>query len=213
MNCPAGASQQLLLYTYWLIRAQIAAGEDREAGERGLGRLAGECVDRLLDAIDALLVGLLRDQRLDHAALEVGDLCRVGVVADDLDLACGVCGLEAGVDALGDEHVGGEHPGQVGVRGVHSGDCLRRLRRVIAHVLRGERLDARILLDLLKEALDTPLGGGHPGLLVHHDHGALAADQLGHLVRCLGPAFDVVRTRSTRPRWTDRSPSCRPESP
>ena len=52
--------------------------------------------------------GLLGDQGLDDAVLEVLDLLRAGVEADDLDLA-ELAGLRrAGGGALGAEQVGGE---------------------------------------------------------------------------------------------------------
>ncbi|HUY59954.1 MAG TPA: substrate-binding domain-containing protein [Solirubrobacteraceae bacterium] len=44
-----------------------------------MGLPALDRVDGLLDTVDALLVGLLGDQRLDDPLLQVGDLLRLGV--------------------------------------------------------------------------------------------------------------------------------------
>ena len=74
--------------------------------------IGGQC---LLDALLADVVGLLGDQRLHVACLELLDLVGAGVEADDLDLA-GLSGLlDAGGDALRGEQVRREDTGEVGV--------------------------------------------------------------------------------------------------
>src|SRR3954470_6611424 len=101
-----------------LVLSQVVLGDDREPGaDLRLGGLALQRGDGLLDALLADLGRLLGDEGLDRALLEVLDLLRAGVEADDLDLA-ELAGLtQAGSGALGPEQVRGEDAGEIGVLG------------------------------------------------------------------------------------------------
>ena len=102
----------------------------------GATRLEAQAlIEGWLDALDADVVGLLGNQRLDVAGLELLDLVRPGVEADHLDLARLAGLLQPGGHALGSEQVGGEHALQVGVFGQRRGDHLCCCRRLIVRVL------------------------------------------------------------------------------
>src|SRR4051794_15319610 len=117
-----------------LVLGQVVLG-DRHGLRADLlgGRLARERVVGLLDALGADVGGLLRDQRLHRAVLEVLDLLGTGVEADDLDLAASLAGARR--RALGGEQVRPEHALEVGVllqRRLHLG---RRDLRLVVGVL------------------------------------------------------------------------------
>ena len=83
-----GQCSALALIDVLGLLGQVGEGDRHERGlDRLRDGLAGQRVDGLLHTVNALEVWLLGDQRLDDAHLEVVDLRRVGVVADDLDLA------------------------------------------------------------------------------------------------------------------------------
>src|SRR5581483_8450660 len=94
----------------------VVLGDDGELGAdlRG-GRLAGQGRVGLVHRVGPDRVRGLGDERLHGALLERGDLVRLGVEADDLDLAR-LAGLtDAGGGALGREQVGREDADDAGV--------------------------------------------------------------------------------------------------
>src|SRR5215475_740073 len=99
-----------------LRRRLVGLRDDGELGAdlRG-GRLAGQGIERLLHGVGPDVVRMLGDERLHGALLQRGDLVRLGVEADDLDLAR-LAGLaNAGGGALGREQVGREDPDAAGI--------------------------------------------------------------------------------------------------
>src|SRR3954469_7168672 len=96
-----------------LVLGEVVLSDDHRAGgDLRLGRVAVEGGDGLLHALRADVGGLLGDQRLDRAGLEVLDLLRASVEADDLDvLVAGLAQTRRG--AFGSEQVGGEDALQV----------------------------------------------------------------------------------------------------
>src|SRR5215207_9950750 len=155
-----------------LVERVLAVGEvllgDRHRLGADLRRrlLAVERLDGLLDALGADVGRLLRDQRLDVALLELLDLRRPGVEADDLHVAL-LAGLAYAVGrALGGEQVGCEDALDVRVLGeLGLDDRGRALRLVLGEVL-PEVVQAGLLGALL-EALRTGVGGQRRSV-AHH---------------------------------------------
>src|SRR4051794_21528262 len=84
---PRGLASAGRLVERVLAVGQVVLGDRGGLGADLLrGRLALERVERLLHALRADVGRLLGDQRLDGAVLEVLDLLRAGVEADDLDV-------------------------------------------------------------------------------------------------------------------------------
>src|SRR5215207_2895582 len=180
-----------------LVERVLAVGEvllgDRHRLGADLRRrlLAVERLDGLLDALGADVGRLLRDQRLDVALLELLDLRRPGVEADDLHVAL-LAGLAYAVGrALGGEQVGCEDALDVRVLGeLGLDDRGRALRLVLGEVL-PEVVQAGLLGTLL-EPLRARVGGRDAGLDVDDEHLAGAADQLRERLRGLAAAGLVV---------------------
>src|SRR3954470_1723941 len=160
-----------------LVLGQVVLG-DRHGLRADLlrGRLARERVVGLLDALGADVGRLLGDQPLHGAVLEVLDLLRTGVEADDLGLGARLARTRR--RALGGEQVGPEDALEVGVlleRGLHlGGGDLRLVVGVLApDVVQPGRLGA------VDEALLARVRRRDARLDVDDEHLALAADQLG----------------------------------
>jgi hypothetical protein len=179
-----------------LVERVLVLGEVGLGDRHGLradllrGRLAGERVVGLLDALRADVGRLLGDQALHRAVLEVLDLLGTGVEADDLDLGAGLAGT--GRRTLGGEQVGAEDALEVRVlleRGLHlGGGDLGLVVGVLApDVVEAGRLGA------VDEALLARVRRRDARLDVDHEDLALAADQLGQRRRRGLAAGQVVR--------------------
>src|SRR5829696_4394647 len=104
-GAPRSASAGRLVERVLAVGQVVLGDRGRLGADLLRGRLALERVERLLDALRADVGRLLGDQRLHGAVLEVLDLLRAGVEADDLDVLRTRL-ADAGRGALGGEQVG-----------------------------------------------------------------------------------------------------------
>src|SRR3954452_23477377 len=113
-----------------LVLGEVVLRQRHEAGaDLLLGRLAGQRGVGLVDALGADVGGLLRDERLHRARLQVGHLLRARVEAYDLHLVLLAGLLDAGRGALGGEQVRREDALEVGIAGERRLDDRGRLGR------------------------------------------------------------------------------------
>src|ERR1700722_5003715 len=161
-----------------------AVRQTGHAGGVGLSEHHGEIphIERLLrqnQRYDALVHQLNRELRR--------------VVGDNLDVAAEACVDDRRPRALGAEHVGAEHAGQIGIAREHSGRLLRGLVGIIQIVVGAEHLNVGIvfrhrLLEPLLAALDgTDVGIGRVDV-----DGPLAADRFGQSARGDATALGIV---------------------
>src|SRR3954447_16593930 len=175
-----------------LVLGEVVLRQRHEAGaDLLLGRLAGQRRVGLLDPLRADVGGLLGDERLHRPGLQVGDLLRARVEADDLHLVQLARLLDAGGGALGGEQVRGEDALEVRVLGEHGLRDRRRLRRVVVVELLAEVRQPRGLRALL-EALRAGVGRRDARLDVVDEDLARAADELRERLRRLLAAALVV---------------------
>src|SRR3954454_8465831 len=180
-----------------LVRGRLVLGEVvlRQRHEAGadvrLRRLAGQGRVGLLDALRPDVGRLLGDQRLAGSRLQVGDLLRARVEADDLHLVPLARLLDAGGGALGGEQVRGEDALEVRVLGEHGLRDRRRLRGVVVVELLAEVRQPRGLRTLL-EALRAGVGRRDARLDVVDEDLPRAADELRERLRRLLAAALVV---------------------
>src|SRR4051812_1924227 len=175
-----------------LVLGEVVLRQRHEAGaDVRLRRLAGKGRVGLLDALRPDVGRLLGDQRLDGSRLQVGDLLRARVEADDLHLVPLARLLDAGGGALGGEQVRGEDALEVRVLGEHGLRDRRRLRGVVVVELLAEVRQPRGLRTLL-EALRAGVGRRDARLDVVDEDLPRAADELRERLRGLLAAALVV---------------------
>ena len=130
----------------------------------------------LVDAVDTDLVRVLGDERLDGAVLQLVDLVRAGVEADDLDLVLLVGLPDTGGGAGGREGVGGEDADDVGVLGQRRRDQPGRRGGVVVAVLHAEVVELGVRLGGRLEALDAGVDGRDAGVGRHDQDLAAVRD-------------------------------------
>src|SRR5215207_5263261 len=189
--CKASRGFEQLLH---LGRVEVLSGQELDAGVHDARRgLAVEPGDHRLDRLVAHLVGVLEDERVDGAGLEVFDQVGARIEADEDDLARQALLLERLHDADRGGLVRGEEAFEVGVRRQDVGRAVERAGAVGFAVLEGYYFNAGVLrLDRLLKTLLALVGRDRAGLDAEDGDAPLAVQARGQALGRVDAALPVV---------------------